>query len=399
MCKRWKPRRVPPGHGRHQGEHPFPVSQTRRDDSRGRPGTSGASQGTSGWPAIRRHDRSVSEPGSPGRSTVRRDHRNAVLMPGRFRRVWDVPDSRPRGARPGRGARTDQRPGRDRSGRGRRECGAWSLSRMGRVSRSESAPTGAVQLARPLALPTGSAGRTERTAGLRPAVVGPADRPTFSSEAVAPETAGNRPVSAVRCRPGLPGPTVGAATPCRPGTAAGPAADAASSGARRRPPVEVVSSGARRRPPGTAEAGGSGARRHPPERAGAGTSGARRRPPLCMATGTSGARRRPPAGATVASGTTERSHTTGRLAVDDPESARCSRREEGWRATDSSRSADRTAAGSGAIARWRSGRRRVSSSVQAVSSTPSRTTLTQTWQEPSAVCRQPSSSPDHQAPA
>ena len=405
MCKRWKPRRVPSRPGCHQGEHLFPGSLTRGDDA---PGAmhGGHRRRRRQRPGDPRHDGRLLRPHVPDRPRApgpahrfdARPVRRAQERGGTLPRKPPVPRTG-QDAPCGPCARTGQTLGRDLSGRGRRECGAESLSRMVRVSRSGSGPPGDDQSARPRSGPTGAAARTPGTAGERPTIVATDDRPTSWRAAVAAGTAGIKPVSAVRCRPGSAEATAGAAAPSRPSSAAGPVVGAASSGARRRPPVDVVPSGARRRPPGTAGAGSSGARRRPPEEAGAATSGARRRPPEEAGAGTSGALRRPPAGGTVASGTTERSRTTGMLSVGDPASARCSRREEGWRATDSSRSPVRAFPGSGAISRWRSGSRRVSRSVQAVSSTPSRTTRTQTWQEPSPACRQPRSSPDHQAPA
>ena len=80
-------------------------------------------------------------------------------------------------------------------------------------------------------------------------------------------------------------------------------------------------------------------------------------------------------------------------------SADRARRPEGCRATDISWVAGPGGRRRAATERWRSGRRRVARSVHAVSSTPPRTTRTHTWHEPSASCRQPSSSPAHQVPA
>ena len=426
MCKRCQARRVPSNPAATSRNTPSHAPQhartTRRSPSRGGdadpPGSCGRARTSSGVVQGRTFDRRTRARAPAGCVAGLQGEPDPVgrLRPSRRRTTAEVARSDPSAGRrrapdgrqpsrtvPGR----TQRPGRDLSRRGRRECGMWSLSRIGRVSCSGSRPLGADHPAgSPAPTPTGVAGRADSATGPRPAAIGPAGRLMFGSAAVASETAGNRPVSAVRCRPGPPASTAGGATARRTRGVAGPAADATSSGARRRPPVgaDTTSSGARRRPPGTAAAADSGARRRPPEAAGAESSGARRRPPPGVATGSSGARRRPPAEAIVESGTTDRSRTVGRLAEAVPAestwaSARCSRREDGWRATDSSRSAGRAEPGTGAIARWRSGRRRVSRPVQAVSSTPSRTTLTQTWQDPSPACRQPSSSPLHQAPA
>ena len=155
-------------------------------------------------------------------------------------------------------------PERQPSRRGRRECGR-SLSRMGRVSSSDSRPLGADQLpAEPLTtVLRAMSGPADGIARPRTVVAGPADRRISLSVAVVSVMAGSRPVSAVRCRPGSAAAAAGAgATTCardgRRGGAlrrsgrvtASAVAEATSSGARRRPPVgaTTTSSGARRRP-------------------------------------------------------------------------------------------------------------------------------------------------------
>ena len=289
---------------------------------------------------------------------------------------------------------------------------------MGRVSNSDSRPLGADQLpAEPLTtVLRAMSGPADGIARPRTVVAGPADRRMSLSVAVVSVMAGSRPVSAVRCRPGSAAAAAGrGATPARRRRPAAAGALRRSGRARPRPwprrllPVRVDDRRSARRLPLRARGGARRRLRWPKSRA-RGDDRRRERLPAprepadvrrsLRQPATSGARRRPPDGAAAASDTTDRSRTRGRPAVaHESASARCSRREEGCRATDSSRAAASADAGSGAMARWRSGRRRVSSSVQAVSSTPPRTTRTQTWHEPSAACRQPSSSPDHQAPA
>ena len=121
-------------------------------------------------------------------------------------------------------------------------------------------------------------------------------------------------------------------------------------------------------------------------------SGARRRPPARLG-GLSRRRRSPD----------ERSRIIGRLTrlrqvARWPASASRARRRATRGDGASAWPVSEAAVATGRDARWRSGSRSVARSVQAVSSTPPSTTRTHTWQAPSASCRQPSSSPGHQAP-
>ena len=119
--------------------------------------------------------------------------------------------ARPRRPRPSRGSgrapETSQTPVSDPSSRGRRACGTWSLSRIGRVSSSGcGSPTAAH------ALTAGGRRRCRRAASRR-------GRRTCSPER-SPWIAGNSPVSALRCRPG----SAAIAARCRPAAAAAAAA-------------------------------------------------------------------------------------------------------------------------------------------------------------------------------
>ena len=195
MCKRFAGRRVPPRHCRHQGEHRSPrvtrhAAATRR---------SAAPDGT---PDAR-----------PGRATAAHrprttpdDRRDTRRRAPRRRRATRRP---PRTA--GERGRSDAASGPP--SRGRRECGMWSLSRMGRVSRSASDALGRG--------PAVARRRRPLRAACRRAAGATAARPVSAAPG-APVTTGEQP-------------GVG-------GRGAGP------SGARRRPPRRLRRLGARRRP-------------------------------------------------------------------------------------------------------------------------------------------------------
>ena len=235
--------------------------------------------------------------------------------------------------------------------RGRRDC-MWSLSRIGRVSSSASMPSGAVHASAGRPAPGREPARGRRGDRRHEAGV---DR---TGSAVAPGGPGHRRRcrrSRRRWRPRERGDALPTATRSR-----SPARDAV-----RSPGVSAV----------------SGARRRPTE-ANCAVSAAVRRPPV-----------------DGRSWTTDSSGTLGRLAggVSVAGPGASARRVPGHghllggRAT-LRRGGPRPTGGA-------PGRRRVARSVHAVSSTPPRTTRTHTWQEPSAACRQPSSSPAHQVPA
>ena len=170
-----------------------------------------------------------------------------------------------------------------------------------------------------------------------------------------------------------------------------------SGGARWRPdsdlrPGRAVAPRERGAGPPTAISAASGARRRPTDGDSA-ISGARRRPTEANCA-VSSAVRRPPDDGSVRHDGEVADHRQARGRPRSLRSAERARRPDGWRATDISWVAGpRLAPRAARPTRCRSGRRRVARSVHAVSSTPPRTTRTQTWQEPSASCRQPSSSP------
>jgi hypothetical protein len=244
--------------------------------------------------------RTSTAPGDCAAGRLRRRRQHAARQPSR----------QSRGASPQEVVAFGPQP-REPSTRGRRELAAWSLSRIGRVSSSGSRPCGAVQ---PLpARAAGSSVRTPGTRGMAGASV-PARRSACGRVATGdtPDTAGNRPVSAVRCRPGWAG------ARWRPDAPAGAAATGTPSGARRRPTDgDSAVSGARRRPPDG---------RSP-------VSGARRRPIDANWAVSSAVRRPPPRDGR--SRTTERSRTMGSPVVTEPSpSTERARRPDGWRATD-----------------------------------------------------------------
>ena len=384
MCKRLRSRRVPPRHCRHQGKHPSPRVTRHAGTTRRRLlGATAGSDGTTAptavapGPSRRAHGASGprSSPDATRRAAAAAESRAAV--DGRRGPAGADPHPRPEGRtrrrpRPRRQAgnapagRTAARAGAAPTSRRPRRPGIGSDAAEGPVEARTPGVRGVVAQAHgpgeqlrlettgrrpaargdPCAAPRTEPGARAGSRGheRRSPARGPADRTRAWRSCPRPPGAGRcRPCGAGRRR--RSGRRGGA--PCRPSRAAGPdESTAASSGARRRPPRrdDPGRLGGRR---GAAAATGaddgrhlgrvSGARRRPPDDATAGSSGARRRPPVDTAAGTSGARRRPPEGATVASDTTDRSRTMGRLAVADAsESARCSRREEGWRATDCS---------------------------------------------------------------
>jgi hypothetical protein len=332
MCKRWVPGVFCSRHCRHQGEHGPPgvtrhAAATRRErpdrvtwvihpSPRGvEPTGAVIAPATVVAEANRAHGRALGPTDAryPGPSGTRTSTAPGDCAAGRLRRrrqhAARQPSRQSRGASPQEVVAFGPQP-REPSTRGRRELAAWSLSRIGRVSSSGSRPCGAVQ---PLpARAAGSSVRTPGTRGMAGASV-PARRSACGRVATGdtPDTAGNRPVSAVRCRPGSAG------ARWRPDAPADAAATDTPSGARRRPTDgDSAVSGARRRPPDG---------RSP-------VSGARRRP-IDANWAVSSAVRRPPRDGR--SRTTERSRTMGSPAVTEPSpSSERARRPDGWRATD-----------------------------------------------------------------
>ena len=230
MCKRFDVRRVPSRHCRHLQEHGVPGVTRHAGPTRRRPSPATGRRRITATPREGRQARSRARP-RVGRGLPR----DGVQQ-------------------------TSQTPVSDPSSRGRRACGTWSLSRIGRVSSSGcGSPTAAHALrARPPKVSSSRrSGRGRRHGHRRSGVL----------------IAGNSPVSALRCRPG----STAIAARCRPAAAAADAT-ASSSGSAGSP-----TSGARRRPPdrgaegaaATTVSGPSGARRRPPERGDAAPSPSR----------------------------------------------------------------------------------------------------------------------------
>ena len=376
MCKRLDARRVPPRHCRHQGEHRSPRVTRHAGTTRRNPvGPRAARRGAD---ASGRPDDPPPAGGRPGASRHGRIEPRDEEQPGP-----PATDVGPGGAARPVPAQRRQTPAADPSTRGRRACGTWSLSRIGRVSSSGSTPLGQP-----------SSARARRRAPAVRAGRGGERRPGPPRDRAVSATAGERGGVGVRCRPGIGRRRRrGAGRGCP--DADGRAGTTASSGARRRP------TGGRRRRRGLRRGRAATDRRRLGglrARAASGPTAPRKLGRLV-----GGLRRRAGRGQV---GADHGQVADGRAAI-GMRAVAAARPQRGARAARSGPPTSPACRARTRRERRLGGHREVplraaaarSRSVQAVSSTPPRTTRTHTWHEPLASCRQPSSSPAHQAPA